>query len=230
MLELKNISKEYVSSIENVSVLNDINLAVEDNEFICIIGPSDSGKTTLLQIIGLLESCSAGEVWIDGELASDYSAKEKMELRRNKMGFVFQHHQLLPSLTAIENIMLPVLQYKKRKEHIERAEYLLERVGLTHRRNHLPAKLSGGEQQRIAIARALINNPTYLLADELTGNLDTETSMKVMEYLKELQKQENKTIIVVTHDNDVTRFADKVYKIKDRSLTEVEREAVLTTR
>lgn len=224
MIKLKNISKEYVSSIERVKVLSGINLDIQDNQFISIIGPSGSGKTTLLQIIGLLEPPTEGELWIDGENVSCFTSKEKMDIRRNKIGFVFQHHQLLPSLTAIENIMLPVLQYKKSKDYLNRAEYLLERIGLSHRRNYLPSKLSGGEQQRIAIARAIMNDATYILADELTGNLDSETSIIVMDFLKELQEKERKTIIVVTHDMDITRYSNKVYSIKNQLLTEQKNE------
>lgn len=214
MIQLKQISKEYVSSIETVKALQEVTIDIPVRQIMSIIGPSGSGKTTLLQIMGLLEQPSTGEVWVDEINTTSLSAPEKAEIRNKMMGFIFQQFQLLPALTTIENVMLPVLSYKRKREHIEKAEHLLERVGLLHRRNHIPAKLSGGEQQRVAIARALMNDPKYILADELTGNLDYETSIQIMEFLKELHEKEGKSIVMVTHNLELTRYAASVYRIK----------------
>ncbi len=215
MIQLTNISKEFVSSVESVRAVQEVTLEIADEQMVSIMGPSGSGKTTLLQMMGLLEKPTSGEMLIDGIQATQLSEKEKAELRNQKMGFIFQQFQLLPALTAIENVMLPVLQYRKRKEHLEKAEHLLEKVGLIHRRNNPPSKLSGGEQQRVAIARSLINNPTYIFADELTGNLDYETSIQIMDFLKELNEKEGKTIIMVTHNTELTDYSHHVFHIKN---------------
>lgn len=225
MIQLKQVSKEYVSAIETVKALQEVNIEIPEQQIVSIIGPSGSGKTTLLQIMGLLEEPSAGEVWIDGTLANALSARERAEIRNQKMGFIFQQFQLLPALTAIENVMLPVLQYKRKKEYLEKAEHLLERVGILHRRNNTPAKLSGGEQQRVAIARALMNDPKYILADELTGNLDYETSIQIMEFLKELNEREGKSIIMVTHNLELTRYSSVIYRIKGGVISRYEESA-----
>lgn len=225
MIQLKQVSKEYVSAIETVKALQEVNIEIPEQQIVSIIGPSGSGKTTLLQIMGLLEEPSAGEVWIDGTLANALSARERAEIRNQKMGFIFQQFQLLPALTAIENVMLPVLQYKRKKEYLEKAEHLLERVGILHRRNNTPAKLSGGEQQRVAIARALMNDPKYILADELTGNLDYETSIQIMEFLKELNEREGKSIIMVTHNLELTRYSPVIYRIKGGVISRYEESA-----
>lgn len=214
MIQIKQVSKEYTSSIETVKALQEATFDIPESQITSIIGPSGSGKTTLLHIIGLLEHPSTGEVWIDDLCTNDLSSKERAEIRNKKMGFIFQQFQLLPALTTIENVMLPVLSYKRKKEYIEKAEHLLERVGLLHRRNHIPAKLSGGEQQRVAIARALMNDPKYILADELTGNLDYETSIQIMEFLKELNEKEGKSIVMVTHNLELTRYSAVVYQIR----------------
>lgn len=215
MIQLKGINKEFVSSVESVKAVQDVSFEIADAQMVSIMGPSGSGKTTLLQMMGLLEKPTAGEIWIDGVDVTQISEKEKAAIRNQKMGFIFQQFQLLPALTAIENVMIPVLQYRKKKEHLEKAEHLLERVGLIHRRNNPPAKLSGGEQQRVAIARSLINNPDYIFADELTGNLDHDTSIQIMEFLKELNETEGKTIIMVTHNPELTEYSHAVFHIKN---------------
>lgn len=220
MIQLQNISKEFVSSVETVKALQNVNLEIPEQQIVSIIGPSGSGKTTLLQVLGLLEEHSSGEIIIDDVTVTGISAKDKADIRNQKIGFIFQQFHLLPALTAIENVMLPVLQFKRKKEHLEKAEHLLERVGLIHRRNNTPSKLSGGEQQRVAIARALMNDPKYLLADELTGNLDYETSIQIMEFLKELNEREGKSIVMVTHNMELTRYSSLIFHIKGGLLTE----------
>jgi putative ABC transport system ATP-binding protein len=218
MIQLKNITKEYRSKVETVLALHDVSLEIPERQMVSIIGPSGSGKTTLLQIMGLLEEPSRGEIYVDGVEVTQLSSAIKAKIRNEKLGFIFQQFHLLPALTAIENVMLPVLQFVKKKEYRERAEHLLERVGLIHRRNHPPSKLSGGEQQRVAIARALMNNPKYILADELTGNLDYDTSIQIMEFLKELNESEGKTIVMVTHNLELTQYSNCVYQLKNGAL------------
>ncbi|MEI3611675.1 ABC transporter ATP-binding protein [Pseudogracilibacillus sp. SO30301A] len=222
MIVLRNVSKSFISESESVDVLRNVSISVQGGQFISVIGPSGSGKTTLLQIMGLLEIPTDGEIMIDGQKVNQLSTKERKHLRRNKISYVFQQYQLLPALTAIENIMLPVLQFKKNREVLKRAEYLLEQVGLSHRRNHIPAKLSGGEQQRIAIARALMTNPDIILADEMTGNLDEETAEKIMDLFQKIHQSEKKTIVIVTHNLDLIKYTEVSYQLRNGMLTKIE--------
>lgn len=221
MIVLRNVSKSFISASESVDVLRDVSISVERGQFVSVIGPSGSGKTTLLQIMGLLEVPTDGEIMIEGRKVNKLSKKERMHLRRNKISYVFQQYQLLPALTAIENVMLPVLQFKKNREVIKRAVYLLEQVVLSHRKNHIPAKLSGGEQQRIAIARALMTNPDVILADEMTGNLDEETAEQIMELFQKIHQSEKKTIIIVTHNLDLINYTEVSYQLRNGMLTKV---------
>lgn len=218
MITLKNVTKTYHTRSERVTVLEDISLTIDAHTLTSIIGPSGAGKTTLLQVIGLLDPLTSGELWIDGVNIDELSEKEKFHLRQHKISYIFQQFQLLPALTAIENVMLPVLQFKKKKDVLERATYLLEKVGLSHRSHHAPAKLSGGEQQRIAIARALMNDPDIILADELTGNLDEETTTYVMDFLQDIQQRERKTIVMVTHNLDLMTYTDQVFRLENGRL------------
>lgn len=227
MITLRNVSKSFSSVSGSVDVLRNVSISIKAGQFVSVIGPSGSGKTTLLQVMGLLEKPTDGELIIDGHKVNDLSKKERMRLRRNKISYVFQQYQLLPALTAIENVMLPVLQFKKNNKIVTRAEYLLEQVGLSHRRNHIPAKLSGGEQQRIAIARSLMSDPEIILADEMTGNLDEDTAEQIMHLFNKIHQIEKKTIVIVTHNLDLIHYTDYAYQLRNGNLTNVVDESII---
>jgi putative ABC transport system ATP-binding protein len=210
-IETKNLVKTFEEG--RVKALDRVNLEVREGEFIAIMGPSGSGKTTLLNIIGALDRPTSGKVRVDGVDLS--KVKNLDEIRAKKIGFVFQLHNLLPVLTARENVEIPMFELGlSNKERVKRAEKLLKEVGLEERLDFVPTKLSGGERQRVAIARALANNPKIILADELTGNLDSVSGDRVVHLLQRLSK-EGQTIILVTHDEEIAVHANKVYRIKD---------------
>ncbi len=213
---LKNITKAYQTGKVIYPVLNGIDLEVKEGDFLAIMGASGSGKSTLLNIIGLLDKPDSGEYFFDGQEVSKLNKKESAYIRNRKIGFVFQAFHLVPWATALENVLLPLL-YKDEEitnEDKEKALELLKRLGLEKRINAKPSELSGGEQQRVAIARALINNPRLLLADEPTGNLDSQTTQEVMSIFKELNEK-GLTVIIVTHDPEVAKFAKRIKLIKD---------------
>jgi putative ABC transport system ATP-binding protein len=200
---------------EAVPALRGVTLDIERGEFVCLMGPSGSGKTTLLNIIGGLDEPSRGHVSVDGENLVALSENELARLRLHKMGFVFQNYNLLANFTAHENIEAPmVLANASRRERRERSRRLLERVGLSDRAHHYPAELSGGQQQRVAIARALANDPPILIADEVTGDLDTESGLAIMRLLAALN-EESMTIVFVTHDPRMAEFAGRLIQIRD---------------
>lgn len=216
LIELRNISKIYYLGKKNkFKALSEINLSVKEGEFLAIMGPSGSGKSTLMNILGCLDHPSSGSYKLEGEEIGNKSQKELAIIRRDKVGFIFQSFNLLPKTNALNNVALPMI-YKKISSRIrkEKALSALEKVGLRKRAFHKPSEMSGGEQQRVAIARALINNPSIILADEPTGNLDSRAGYKVMEILKELNK-EGKTIILVTHDEDIAKYAQRRIYLKD---------------
>ncbi|MBW1416572.1 GTPase, partial [Campylobacter jejuni] len=186
--------------------LNNINLSVYEGEWLAIMGPSGSGKSTLLNILSLMDTPSSGEYILDNENLEQMDEEQKITLRREKIGLVFQQFHLIPYLNALENVMLS--QYYHSSVDEEDAKMVLEKVGLSHRLTHLPSQLSGGEQQRVCIARALINNPELLLADEPTGNLDEANEQIVLQTLQKL-KNEGKTIVLITHNPDLAKFADR---------------------
>ena len=194
----------------------------EEGEFISILGRSGSGKSTLLNIMGLLDRVDGGKIFIGGQEVDKLSEEERDKIKNQMIGFVFQFHYLLPEFTALENVMLPALlnNFDKKLEIEKRAKELLEKVGLGERENHKPSQLSGGEKQRVAIARALINSPKILLADEPTGNLDEETSEMIFKILKDINKNEKQTIIVVTHSKDLAEISDKQLYLKKGVLVE----------
>jgi len=216
MLELKDINKFYGSDIKN-QVLYDINLNFEKGSFNSIIGQSGSGKSTLLNIVGTLDKPSSGDVFIDGKDIKKMSEREISRLRNSTMGFVFQFHYLLPEFTAIENILLPyeIKHGKPNKEIIEKAEEYLNLVGLYDVKNNLSTKMSGGQQQRTAIARALINDPKLILADEPTGNLDSDSTETIYELLRGINDKFKTTFIIITHDKRIAEKADRIIEIKD---------------
>lgn len=222
ILKLENIKKIYNASSEQLYIIRDLNLTVNNGEFISILGRSGSGKSTLLNIMGLLDKADGGKIFIDDKEIESLSNSEKDKIKNTMIGFVFQFHYLLPEFSALENVMIPAMVDKKRtKKEIEKeALRLLELVGLKERINHKPSQLSGGEKQRVAIARALINNPKILLADEPTGNLDEETSEIIFKILKDINKKNNQTIIVVTHSKDLAELSDRQLYLKKGVLEE----------
>lgn len=220
ILVLENISKSYQTKVEKIDILKDINLTVKKGDFLSIIGRSGSGKSTLLNIMGLLDKNDSGKIYIDGIDISNIDDNLKNKIKNEKLGFVFQFHFLLPEFTALENVMLPALinAYSKKEEIKDRAIELLEMVGLKERIFHKPSQLSGGEKQRVAIARALINNPAILLADEPTGNLDEETSEGIFEILKKINKENEQTIIVVTHSKELANLSNRQIDLRKGSI------------
>lgn len=202
LIKINNLNKEF----GKVKALNNINLSVYEGEWLAIMGPSGSGKSTLLNILSLMDTPSSGEYILDNENLEQMDEEQKITLRREKIGLVFQQFHLIPYLNALENVMLS--QYYHLSVDEEDAKMVLEKVGLSHRLTHLPSQLSGGEQQRVCIARALINNPELLLADEPTGNLDEANEQIVLQTLQKL-KNEGKTIVLITHNPDLAKFADR---------------------
>lgn len=219
-LELKKINKTYKGKTENIHILKDLDLKVCEGEFISILGKSGSGKSSLLNVIGMLDSFDSGEIFIE-EKKIDRKDSEMIDKIKNKnIGFVFQFHYLLSEFTALENVMLPaLLRGGNKKEIEEKAKNLLKEVGLEKRYHHKPSELSGGEKQRVAISRALINDPEILLADEPTGNLDEETSENIHNLFKKINVKKKQTIIVVTHSKELSNITDKKYYLKGGKLS-----------
>jgi len=222
MIDLNDVSKVYQIGEEKVHALDHANLHVYPHEFVSVIGPSGSGKSTLMNIIGCLDTADAGTYKLDGIPIEDYSERQLAKVRNEKIGFIFQNFNLIPKLSAWENVELPLIYRGVRPaERTARVKEALERVGLTNRARHQPTELSGGQQQRVAIARALVTRPSLLLADEPTGNLDSRTSQEIMDILHELYEQGN-TVVVITHDNNIARQAKRSVHILDGRLTEVQ--------
>ena len=224
MLELKNVSKSYTEGNTKHTVLNTLELNVSKGEIIILLGKSGSGKSTLLNIISGIDVPDSGSVAVDGTDITKLSEKERTIVRRNKIGFIFQFFNLIPTLTVKENLQLP-LELKNISEQVEKINSVLTEVGLSNKANTYPDKLSGGEQQRIAIARALIHNPDIILADEPTGNLDYETGLQIIHLLDRVVKKKGKTMIMVTHSKDVIGLADKIFSLKEGKLIEMKKEA-----
>ena len=215
LIDLKQVDKRYHNGSDCVTALQDLSLAVNEGTFLGVMGPSGSGKSTLLSVLGCLTSPSSGTVHIDDIDVYGLSQEKQADFRREYLGFIFQSHNLIPYLNALENVMLPLAVSKlSSAEKRDRACTMLKRVGLPDRMLHLPQQLSGGEQERVAIARSLVNNPPLLLADEPTGSLDTATSLQVMTLLSELH-QEGQTIIMVTHNRDNLEWFDRTIYLRD---------------
>ena len=215
VVELIDVKKVYRIGNEEVYAVNGITMSVEKGEFLCIMGASGSGKTTLLSLIGCLDKPTSGKVIIDGVDTSELSDKELTDIRRDKLGFVFQQYHLIPTLTAFENVELAMLiKGVPKKERERKVMELLEIMGIAHAADRKPSELSGGMQQRVAIARALANDPEILLCDEPTGNLDTKSGEIVMNLIKE-QNEKGVTVVLVTHDPDVAKYAERVVRIRD---------------
>ncbi|HNT75557.1 MAG TPA: ABC transporter ATP-binding protein [Anaerolineae bacterium] len=217
----ENIHKSFLMGKEAVQALRGVTVNVERGEMICLMGPSGSGKTTLLNIIGGLEEPSRGHVIVDGENIVSLSEDRLSELRLTKMGFIFQNYNLLANFTARENVETPMaLAGKSRRERRRKAEKLLEEVGLADRAQHYPSELSGGQQQRVAIARALANDPPILIGDEITGDLDSVTGFEVMEIIAKLNKEQGTTVVYVTHDPRMAKFASRIIQLRDGHIIE----------
>ena len=220
MIRLENVVKGYRRGEQEVRALNGVSLRLDKGQFLSIMGPSGSGKSTLLNLIGGLDQPTTGEIFLDGEPLHGISDDALTLVRRKKVGFIFQFFNLLPILTAVENVALPLLLDGLSFSRIkDKAVQMLEMVGLQGRIEHRPEHLSGGEMQRVAIARALISNPSVLLADEPTGNLDSQRSQEILEILKQLNK-EGQTIVMVTHDPMAAAFASRIIRLKDGLLSE----------
>lgn len=221
MIQLENVSKKYKMGEDVVTALDRATLTIRDGEFVSIVGPSGSGKSTMMNIIGCLDVADEGRYILDGTEIGEYSENELARIRNRKIGFIFQNFNLLPKLTAEENVELPLIYQKvapaERKRRVEEA---LGRVGLYGRRRHKPTELSGGQQQRVAIARALVTEPSLFLADEPTGNLDSKNGREIMDLFHELHDAGN-TIVLITHDNGISDEAERKIRIRDGKVSEV---------
>jgi len=222
LIELKNVTRHYKMGEVIVKALRGLDLAVEQGEFIVLLGPSGSGKTTTLNLVGGLDRPTSGQICIQGEDISGYNETQLTEYRRRKVGFIFQFFNLIPTLTAAENVEFALALTHKNGDMPGRVSKLLNLVGLQDRANHFPSQLSGGEQQRVAIARALANNPPVLLADEPTGNLDVGTGHQVLQAMRDLNRQEKTTIVLVTHNVAIAPMADRVVRLSDGEIDHIE--------
>ena len=214
LIELHNVEKEYVMGDVKLRVLKEINLKVKKSEIVAITGPSGSGKSTMLHILGCLDRPTKGKVIIDGVDVSKIDDDGLAKLRREKIGFIFQFFNIIPIFTALENVELPMI-FSKKSNRMERAKELLKAVGLQQRMSHHPSQLSGGETQRVAIARALANDPKLILADEPTGNLDSKYGKEIMDILIKLNKEKGTTLLLITHDISVAKYAERIIRLKD---------------
>ena len=225
MLQVTNIEKSFAASHGNVTALHDISFTIDSGQFVSIVGKSGSGKSTLLSLLGALDTPTSGSIVVDDVDIAKLSADQQTTYRAKKIGFVFQHYNLIPNLSALENVML-ALEYGgvPGRERLERAAELLHEVGLeSEEQLRRPARLSGGQQQRVAIARALANRPSLILADEPTGNLDSETSKTIFDLLHKLSRDEHTTIVVVTHDLSIAGKTDRTFTLKDGTLATLKR-------
>ncbi|MGB2727022.1 MAG: ABC transporter ATP-binding protein [Halobacteriota archaeon] len=223
MIQVKNLKRTYVVGKVRIYALRGVSFEVAKGEFLAIMGPSGSGKSTLLHQLGLLDTPTSGEIIIDGVDVISLSDHEKTIFRLNQLGYVFQEYALLPELTALENVYLPsMMMVKKRERYLKSSTDILELVGLGHRLHHLPRELSGGEQQRVAVARALVNNPKIFFADEPCANLDTESSMQILELFKKLNKELGQTIVMVSHEEWHKKYVDRVIYLKDGLIEKIE--------
>jgi len=214
LIKAQKIIKTYKLLAEEINAVRDVDLEIRQGEFIAIMGPSGSGKTTLLDILGCLDKVSGGKLEVLGKDVSLLKESSLVNIRRRNMGFVFQDFLLIPTLTALENVKLPLL-FAGLREESEKAIGLLQKVGLAHRINHLPKEMSGGEKQRVAIARALVASPKILFADEPTGNLDTKTGKEIFQILKELNQKDGLTVVLTTHNNELGSQASRIIYLRD---------------
>jgi putative ABC transport system ATP-binding protein len=215
IIHLQDIRKSYFMGKQELQVLKGINLDIHNNEYVALMGPSGSGKSTLMNILGCLDSPSSGRYVLNGQDVSKMADDDLADVRNKEIGFVFQQFNLLPRLTALENVALPLVYAGVgRKQRTEMAMNVIQKVGLEDRSHHKPNELSGGQCQRVAIARALVNNPSLILADEPTGNLDTKTSKEIMDIFTQIQEAGN-TVVLVTHEEDIANYAKRVVRLRD---------------
>jgi putative ABC transport system ATP-binding protein len=221
MIRVVAVSKRYTQGAVELAALKNVSLTIEAGQFVSIMGPSGSGKSTLLNLLGALDQPTSGEVWIDGRAVQSMTDDERTFLRRDRLGFVFQFFNLLPTLSALENVCLPaLLAGRPRSEIVPRAKALLGEVGLAKRLEHRTTELSGGEMQRVAVARALIMNPPVLLADEPTGNLDSKTGEEILALLQAACRERGRTVVMVTHDPNAAAHGDRVVVLRDGEIVE----------
>jgi putative ABC transport system ATP-binding protein len=215
LITIENMSKSYVMGQEVVNALKGVSLSIDKNEYVALMGPSGSGKSTLMNLLGCLDTPSSGDYWLNDNLVSDMTDSELAEVRNKLIGFVFQTFNLLPRMSALENVALPLVYAGISKEkRLEKANEVLQVVGLGDRVSHKPNELSGGQRQRVAIARALVNDPAIILADEPTGNLDTKTSIEIMSIFEKIHANGN-TVILVTHEPDIAEYAHRIIRLRD---------------
>jgi putative ABC transport system ATP-binding protein len=215
LISIRNLNKTYIMGAEVVEALKNVSLDIAKNEYVALMGPSGSGKSTLMNLLGCLDSPTRGEYWLNGTEVSTMEDSELAEVRNKEIGFVFQTFNLMPRLSALENVALPLVYAGYGKEaRLQKARKVLESVGLGDRVSHKPNELSGGQRQRVAVARALVNDPAIILADEPTGNLDTKTSYEIMGLFEQIHKAGN-TVILVTHENDIAMHAHRIVRLRD---------------
>ena len=227
MITLEGITKVYRTGEVEVAALKGISLHIPEGEFVAIMGPSGSGKSTLMNLIGCLDQPSSGRYILDGYDVSALTDDQLAWIRNRKIGFVFQSYNLIPRASAVHNVEMPLIYAGDSQQRRERAMAALESVGLLQRASHLPSELSGGQQQRVAVARALVTDPAILLADEPTGNLDSESSLEIMKLLRDLNQQ-GRTIVLITHEPDIAAFAQRVVRLRDGVIVSDERQSVAT--
>ena len=227
MITLEGITKVYRTGEVEVAALKGISLHIPEGEFVAIMGPSGSGKSTLMNLIGCLDQPSSGRYILDGYDVSALTDDQLAWIRNRKIGFVFQSYNLIPRASAVHNVEMPLIYAGDNQQRRERAMAALESVGLLERASHLPNELSGGQQQRVAVARALVTDPAILLADEPTGNLDSESSLEIIKLLRDLNQQ-GRTIVLITHEPDIAAFAQRVVRLRDGAIVSDERPAVVT--
>ncbi len=215
LISIEHLNKTYIMGTEKVEALKDVSLQIDRGEYVALMGPSGSGKSTLMNLLGCLDSPTRGKYWLNGVEVSTMSDGELAEVRNRQIGFVFQTFNLLPRLTALENVALPLVYAGlPKEERLQKARAALEAVGLGDRMHHKPNELSGGQRQRVAIARALVNNPAIILADEPTGNLDSKTSSEIMALFDQIHRAGN-TIVLVTHEADIAQYAHRIIRLRD---------------